>query len=572
MGKIRVLTDETASQVAAGEVVERPASLVKELAENSLDAGAHRIGVEFTKGGLRAIVVTDDGCGMDREDALMCLERHATSKLRSANDLVDVRTMGFRGEALPSIASVSRFRLVTRPRDGDFGTEVVVNGGRVESVSEAGTPPGTRVEVKDLFFNVPARRKFLRGDETEASHIVQVVQGLALSAWGVAIECRKDDRELLRLPAAKDLEVRVHDLFGPQFLKRLLPIGEFFAHDMRVRGFVARPGEGRRDRLQQYLILNGRPVVSPEVSGALREAYAGQMPQGLQPLAILHVEMPTAAVDCNVHPSKRQVRFSRPEEIRRLIFDAVQGALAASRPQPVAWTPPVATPFRKEEPVLPMVERPPRQPPQPPHMPPHQPPQPQESAPQPPADYRIIGRFGRFYFALEGSEGLVLLDVRAARERIAFEKLLRQMEGGCAPSQRLLMPEILELPAREHAWIVENAAALGEAGFLLEPFGGMTVKIEAVPAATAATPPEELLHEVATALRAAGRLPRGHGLHELLARTITRTSSTWSGGDDAALLLVNALLACDLPYASPNGHPTMIQFSFAELERKFGRG
>jgi len=576
MGKIRLLADEVASQVAAGEVVERPASIVKELAENSLDAGATRIDIDFARAGMKLISVRDDGCGMEHDDALLSLERHATSKLRSAADLSSVRSMGFRGEALPSIASVSRFRLLTREKAAPSGTEILVEGGRVRSVLEAGCAPGTLIEARDLFFNVPARGKFVRGEETESAQILQAVQGLAISAPATGFSCRRDGKEIYALPPAPSLDMRLRDLFGARFLDRLLPLGAASGEGIAISGFVAKPGEVRRDRLQQFVVVNGRPVASPEISGALREAYSGLLSGGTYPIAVLVVEMETTLVDCNVHPAKKQVRFARPEAVRAVLFDAVSAVLRRNHP-PVSVVSMPAPAFRPHEPELPVQPPQPREPPSVRHEQPAF--APREPAPEPPPvppaepgaeTFRVLGRFGVHYFALEGPEGLVLLDVRSASERIAFERLLRQMEAGEAPCQRLLVPEIVELPVREHAWICENTTPLRDAGFLVEPFGGMTVKIEGMPALAGHRDPGEVLHEVAATLRAAGRLPRGRGLCETVARAVCRSGGgeSFSGGADG---LLAELLKCELPYASPFGQPTMIQFSFHELERKFGR-
>lgn len=567
MGKVRLLPDDVASQVAAGEVVERPASIVKELAENSLDAGATRIAIDFARAGMKLISVQDNGCGMERDDALLSLERHATSKLRNAAELSTVRSMGFRGEALPSIASVSRFRLLTREAATASGTEVLVKGGRLESVRDAGCAAGTLVEARDLFFNVPARAKFVRGDETESAQILQAVQGMAISCPAVGFTCRRDGREIYALPPTPTLEVRLRDLFGARFLEKLLSLEEAVGDGFQITGFIAKPGEARRDRLQQFVVVNGRPVVSPEISAALREAYAGLLPAGTHPIAVLVVEMDTTLVDCNVHPAKKQVRFARPEKVRGTLFEAVEATLRG-RLSPLPRQPQTTPVFRPHEPDLPRQQPPVPEAPlaQPPPAPTERPP----AETSPAASFRVLGRLGEHYFALESQEGLVLLDVRSASERIAFERLLRQMEADSAPCQRLLMPEIVELPAREHAWICENTAPLRDAGFLVEPFGGMSVKIEGLPALAGHREPEQVLHEVAATLRAAGRLPRGRGLQETVARAICRSSGALAVPADATRLLTE-LLKCELPYASPFGQPTLIQFSFHELERKFGR-
>lgn len=340
MGKIRVLADEVASQVAAGEVVERPASLVKELVENSLDAGAGRIWVEFQRGGARQVTVRDDGCGMDREDALLCLERHATSKIRQGIDLMTVRTMGFRGEALPSIASVSHFRLVTREHSADMGVEVRVSGGKTEEVREIGAPPGTQIEVRDLFFNLPARRKFLRGEETESAHIVHGIEAIALANPKVAFECRRDGKTVRSLPQAKELAVRIRDLYGQDFLDRLDEVEQVVGEGFAVSGYLAKPGQGRRDRLQQHVILNGRPIVCAAVQQPLREAYADAIPRGEHPPAVLVIEMDPEWVDCNVHPAKREVRLRQPDLLKRAVYEAARGVITrARRPAAPVFTP-----------------------------------------------------------------------------------------------------------------------------------------------------------------------------------------------------------------------------------------
>lgn len=572
MGKIRLLSDQVASQVAAGEVVERPASLVKELVENSLDAGARRIWVEFARGGTRAVTVRDDGCGMDREDALMCLERHATSKIRDGADLAGVRTMGFRGEALPSIASVSRFRLVTREPGADSGTEVVVEGGKVETVREIGAPPGTQIEVKDLFYNLPARRKFLRGEETESAHILHNLQALALGNPGVAFECRRDGRNVLALPAAESLAVRIRDLLGADHLARLAEVAPAMGEGFRLSGFLAKPGQGRRDRLQQFVFLNGRPVHCPAVQQPLREAYAEVLERGAHPLAVLGIEMDPGLVDCNVHPAKLEVRLRQPDALRRAIYDLARQALAPPpRPAPLPRSAPPVTPpriFTPEIPqqVLPIPEPAPV-------------PMPAPGIPAAPVAveedrFRLVGVIEGGRLVLEGEEGLVLLDMRAALERILYESLIKGIEAGEVPVQRLLLPAVVELPAREHAWVADHLDDLQAAGFLIESFGGASLKIEGLPALAGERDPRQLLHDVASTLRAAGKLPRGREVREALARSVCQLAANGDLRPEAerARRLVRELLACELPYASPSGRPTMIQFSHAELDRKFGRG
>jgi DNA mismatch repair protein MutL len=575
MGKIRLLTDEVASQVAAGEVVERPASVVKELVENSIDAGARRIRVEFARGGTQLIRVEDDGSGMDREDALLSLERHATSKIRTAEDLADVGTMGFRGEAVPSIASVSRFRLVTRPPEAAAGTEIQISGGKIESVSDSGGAPGTSVEVRSLFFNLPARKKFLRGEETEAAHILHQAQSLAIAHPDVAMTLVRDGRTVWQAASTHDDEVRIRDLFGADFVSRLMAVPALEENGIRIEGFVAKPGEGRPDRELQFVVLNRRVVQCPAVFQSLREAYAEALPKGRHPLAVLRVTMDPLAFDCNVHPAKREVRLHRPDQVRQAVYAAAKGALEAFR-APVAPLrpvdlPPSPAPRNDSSPSLP-----------------HQPmrtsfsPAPQLDLPvmpaeaRPPEDddaFRLLGGLGARWILMEGGEGLVLLDVRAASERILFEGLRRETALGQVASQHLLLPEIIELTPKDAVWISENLQALQKAGFSLEAFGGFSFKVEALPACLSGRDARAALLDVCETLRSTGLLGSGQPVLDALVRSVSRIAALngFDYEESRARRLVRELLKCELPYACPQGRPTMIQWSFSELDRKFGR-
>ncbi len=566
MGKIRLLPDEVASQVAAGEVVERPASVVKELVENGVDAGARRIVVEFARGGTQLIRVADDGCGMDREDALLSLERHATSKIRSAGDLARVTTMGFRGEAVPSIASVSRFRMVTRPAAAEAGTEIVVAGGKIESVTDSGEAPGTTVEVRSLFFNLPARRKFLRGEETEAAHIIHQMESLAIAHPDIAMTLVRDGRRLWQAAATTDPGVRLRDLFGADFLKRLVPIGPREENGITISGHLARPGEGRPDRDQQFIVLNGRVVQCPAVYQPLKEAYSEAIPRGRHPLAVLRVSMDPMAFDCNVHPAKREIRLHRPDLLRQAVFLAARAMLdnlgrptIAPPESPGSVTPPGFTPC----------ERTPVAPAAPEAF--HAPPQTEWPMDREEEKFELIGGLADRWILMRSAEGLVLLDARGASERILFESLKREIETGSAPAQRLLLPEVIELPAKDSAWISENLEALRTAGFLLEPFGGSTFKVEGLPACLAANDARASLLDLCESLRSTGSLGGRPLVLDALIRSVSSLAAVKSFSFDPvrARQLVRELLRCELPYASPRGHPTMIQWSFSELGRKF---
>jgi DNA mismatch repair protein MutL len=575
MGRIRLLADEVASQVAAGEVVERPASVVKELVENSIDAGARRIVVEFARGGTRLLRVVDDGCGMDRDDALLSLERHATSKIRTAEDLAAVSTMGFRGEALPSIASVSRFRLATRPGEAAAGTEIRVAGGRIESVADCGGAAGTSIEVESIFFNVPARKKFLRGEETESAHIVHLMQSLAVAHPEVGMSLVRDGRRLWQAAPTEDLGVRLRDLFGGDFLARLVAVEPVEEHGIRLEGFLARPGEGRPDRELQFVVLNKRVVQCPAVFQSLREAYAEALPRGRHPLAVLRITMDPLAFDCNVHPAKREVRLHRPDLLRQAVYLAAGRALESLR-KPVSVRTAEPVPERVEMPGAAVPPRPVpvaatesfRPAPQL-EMPVEAP---RAAAPERP-EFRLLGGLGGRWIVMEGGDGLVLVDARAASERILFETMRREAAEGHAMSQRLLLPAVVELTAKDAVWINENRDPLGRAGFLVEPFGGDSFKVEAVPACLGERDPREALLDVCETLRATGLLGGGQPVLDALIRSVSRIAALngFDYSEARARRLVDELLECELPYACPQGRPTMIQWSFPELERKFGR-
>jgi DNA mismatch repair protein MutL len=572
MGKIRLLTDEVASQVAAGEVVERPASVVKELVENSIDAGARRIRVEFVRGGTQLIRVEDDGSGMDREDALLSLERHATSKIRSAADLAAVGTMGFRGEAVPSIASVSRFRLVTRPSEADVGTEIQISGGKIESVVDSGGAPGTSIEVRSLFFNLPARKKFLRGEETEAAHILQQMQSLAIAHPNVAMTLMRDGRLAWQAAATNDDEVRIRDLFGADFIARLMPIEPAEDNGIRIEGFVAKPGEGRPDRELQFVILNRRVVQCPAVFQSLREAYSEALPKGRHPLAVLRISMDPLAFDSNVHPAKREVRLHRPDLVRQAVYTTAKRALDAFR-TPIAAPAKMDRPLHREEPAI-FVSPTPQHVsfPAAPHI--ELPSMPPPSKPDEAVDaFRLLGGLGGRWILMEGAEGLVLLDTRAASERILFEGLRREAGMGQVASQRLLLPEIIELTSKDVVWISENLSALQAVGFLLEPFGGCSFKVEGLPSCLSHRDARTTLLDVCETLRSTGLVGSGQPVLDALVRSVSRIAAIngFEYEESSARRLVRELLKCELPYACPQGRPTMIQWSFHELDRKFGR-
>src|SRR5687767_3441538 len=358
MSKIRVLADHVANQIAAGEVVERPASVAKELVENSIDAGATRITIEIEAGGRRLLKVSDDGEGMVRDDAVLAFERHATSKISVSEDLAAIGTLGFRGEALASIASVAKVELITSTEDAASGTRVTIDGGRMRNVKDAAHPRGTTLAVRDLFFNVPARRKFLRSEATETFHLTNLVTHYALAHPEIAFTFVNNGREVVRAASAKDLRERAYQIFGGEFLENLLEVNGGHGDVARVTGFVSAPRDRRTSRDSQYLFVNRRFVRDRMIGRALSEAYRSILPHGVYPAALLFIETPLEEVDVNVHPAKTEVRFRRSAAVADAVREAVKSALASAgytRPEERFAEPPAPPP--SPEPALEIQDR-----------------------------------------------------------------------------------------------------------------------------------------------------------------------------------------------------------------------
>ncbi len=686
MNRIKLLPEQVANQIAAGEVIERPASVVKELVENALDAGAGKVAVEIQAGGRSLIRVTDDGTGMSRDDALLCLERHATSKIQRAEDLAAIATMGFRGEALPSIASVSRFTLTTRERDGRSpeGTQVVVNGGKIAEVKAAGSATGTNVEVRQLFFNLPARRKFLRTEETEAAHVQHYLTLAALAFPEVAFTFQKEGRFVWQLPAQKSgaatssrleaLRERLRALLGDE---KLLPVNFLAALDdpfkseetdifetaspenselrtanspppvaellrrtgeLRIWGFIGAPGVSRATRESQHLFVNRRPVENRGLNYALLEGYHTTLMKGRYPVCCLFLEIDPAAVDVNIHPAKREVKFHRELEIRKFTAQAMRETLLAfhselpkptagfnaemqktqgqkpGRPEIVQSKPAPETSALPNFPekLKPALVEPPKVPTQPAPLkkgyspsaaaaapatsepqtpspilhPPSSPPPPAVPTPdlRPPSSgptpllnvpLRLIGVIGKLYVVLESDRGLVLLDQHAAHERILFEQMLNRIEqSGSAPSQKLLLPETIELAARDANFLREQLPVLTRLGVGLSEFGERTFLLDTLPPFVKVTDPRRFVLDLVDELKAAGREVNLARLGEhTIAKTVCRHAVKANdplGGRELEKL-VEDLRHCAMPYTCPHGRPTLIEMNYRELEKKFGR-
>lgn len=598
MPRIHVLPDILASQVAAGEVVERPSSVVKELVENSIDAGAKEILVEIERGGTALIRITDDGCGMAQDDALLSLERHATSKLRQTSDLQHIMTLGFRGEAIPSIASVSRFRMITRERESVAGTEVLVEGGKIRDVREAGCAPGTTIEIKQLFFNIPARRKFLKAETTEASHVELEVRLHALSAEHVRFRYRRDGNELFDLPQVASKQDRLRHLLGAETASELIEIPLFHGNGFSIEGQMLPAVHARKGRRHQCVFLNGRPIEDLAISRGLAEGFKGGLMDGMHPAAWLWIEMEPQLVDVNVHPAKREVRFHRGHELRDGIALAVNQALQKQQRRneaPAAeLSPPrsgvVKSALHATAVVDPSVQ----------HEPVRSPEVPawsvtnrrwiaqdaqevmeladEESAPQETTEkskahgaaaFRVVGQVHQRFIVLESHDGLVLFDPRAARERIVYEQMLRSETSG-VESQGLLVPILVEVDPRERDLVLRNQDRFAAAGLELGDFGGGTLQVRSFPPFLHVKDPRSFVHEVIDDLIAGGA-GGAKIAYDKLAKSLAKKASTGETADESiALDLLEELFRCDLPYCAADGRPTLTEFSIRELERRFG--
>ena len=558
---IAVLAPQVADQIAAGEVVERPASVLKELIENALDAGATAIRVEIEDGGKSLIRVSDDGAGMSRADAELALSRHATSKIREAADLIGVATFGFRGEALPAIASVSRFELETSS-DGDASTRLRVTGGKREAVEDAVRQRGTTVTVRGLFFNTPARRKFLRAQATETRAAVEVVTLLALTRPDVAFTLTSDDRALIDVrPSMRSID-RVHALWGPALADTLLPI----AHregPLEVRGFAQRPAQAKPAGRKGYVFVRGRPIRDPFILRAAEAGYRSTIAPGDRPSLILFLELPGDAVDVNVHPSKLEVRFRDKFFVEKVVEQAVRaalGPLAAAAPLGVggqglgvgaSWPGLTGTmPTGSAQELFPT--------------------DPLAPSPQSPAP--LLQVFDT-YIVFQTDSGVAIVDQHSAHERVLYERAMRQLTGDGATAQRLLLPLTLEFTAPELEAIDAHRELLRRVGYEVEPFSGRAVVVHTAPNPHPRFDAARCLGELVADL-AGGRFGGLANRLERFAATYACRAAIKAGQrlePDEMRELVARLLTATLPAHDVHGRPTVVQLPKEELERRFGR-
>ena len=602
MGNIHIMSPELVGRIAAGEVVERPASVVKELVENSIDAGATNIRVNVEQGGRKLIQVIDNGCGMDRADAMLCLETHATSKLTANGDVGQISTLGFRGEALPSIASVSRFILQTRRAEDIAGTEVTVDYGKIRDARDCGCAPGTNIRVAQLFANLPARQKFMRGPETEDGYIEEMVRMLALARPDVGIALFTNNKETLRVNATNDIALRVAAVMGREIFSAMLPI-DYAEEDIRVRGFITNPGYTRSSRREQRAIVNGRAASADTIYFAIRDAFDSLVMKGRYPGAVIYIDLPPDRVDVNVHPTKREVRFRDQRQVSLVLGAALRKALRGmaggqemrlndqegaaiaaqgSQPQqtPVqqgASAPPLPCPPPSMPPAN--IQLPLTMPPGPHTAPASQTSQPvnlREEGAQPAPDsraslkqLRYMGLLGTRYALAESENGLVVVNLKAAHQRIVFERLLKGLNAKSVPQQQLLIPISINLGVEDARFIRAELQRFSQLGFSLEHFGGTSFLLTALPAAMPDNNMEQVLRDMIDDLRKCPVTSRQNVVH--LAQVACRHAifSSDKLTDTDAINIIRDLVSSDMPYACPNGHPTMVHVTYAELAKRF---
>ena len=562
--RVAILSDAVANQIAAGEVVERPASVVKELVENAIDAGAGQVRIELEQGGKTRIVVSDDGSGMNRQDAVLALDRHATSKIVAAADLVGVQTFGFRGEALPAIASVSRFTLLTS--DGAEGSELTVTGGRLDEVTDAVRQRGTTVTVRGLFFNTPARRKFLRSVGSETRAASEAVATLALAHPAVGFELVVDGDTRLQVPPGQDESSRLAGVWGPHLTGTLVPV-QYASGPLAIRGFAQRPGDAAPTGRRTQLFVNGRPVRDPFLIRAAEAGYRSAIHPGDRPSLLLHLAVDPADVDVNVHPAKLEVRFRDRIAVERVAEEAIRhalGGLAAAAPvgewrpfpespQPSAFNQPSAVSHQPSAGTQDSLFLPP---------------------PPAPATFTApVWQLFQSYIVFEGADSFVIVDQHSAHERVLFEEVMAQLRSGGAASQRLLLPETTELTDEELEALEAHRETLELIGFQVEPFGGRSVVIHAVPAPHPRFDALACFRELVADL-ARGRFGGWANRLERFGATYACRAAVKAGmplGEEEMRRLLFRLFETRLPPHDVHGRSTIVQLPREELERRFGR-
>lgn len=572
MGIIKHLKQEVISKIAAGEVVERPASVVKELVENALDAGSTEIKVEVQAGGRKFIRVTDDGEGMTPEDALLAPQRYSTSKIESEEDLFSIRTFGFRGEALSAIAAVSKMKIITR-KDGELaGVEVIVEGGVFKGSKEVGCPLGTSVEVRDLFFNVPVRLKFLKTLGTELGQIGEVMAKIALANAKTHFQLFHEGKLLANYPVREDLSSRLAEALGREAGKKM----HFFRSrngEIEIEGYAGEPGFDRPNSRGIYLFVNRRPVRDRLLIHAVMEAYRNLIPKDRYPVVLLFVQLPPSAVDVNIHPSKWEVKFTDSEAVHRRVVLSIRGLLerapwlkdsrerVRNHLNELRETPAIY-PHRAAEASLPFEYRKTLEG------------KSGQDDPQLVSRHPFLGQIDNTYLVFQSLDGLTLVDQHAAHERVVFERLLGEFSGGSIRRQALLFPEMIELSIGEAKATEGHLMELEKMGFEIEPSGGRTFWVKSVPEVLAAREPLQALKEIIQHISSWGKNADLQSsfdplLHLMACRSAVQASQTMS--QEEAVALLSDLQTCISPSRCPHGRPTLLKITLADLKKMFQR-
>jgi DNA mismatch repair protein MutL len=579
--RVKILSEHVINRIAAGEVIERPASVVKELVENSIDARASSVNVEIEGGGRKLIRVRDNGIGMSHDDAFLALERHATSKLSSETDLVGIATMGFRGEALASIASISRLKLLTRDESQDAGTEILIEGGVLRKSQRVGMGIGTAIEVRNLFFNVPVRRKFLKGSGVEAAHIQELLMKLALAFPTVAFTYSEDGKSKMDAPSVRTTFERIHTLYSKDVRENLMPV-DHLVGDAHLKGYVARPPYARSSMRSVLTFVNGRSVRDRLVNATVARAFSNLMERGRYPVAILFIELPPDLVDVNVHPQKAEVRFVRPVQISELILDGIHQALMGA---PFNPPPAPAVPLFSRSPLTPVArhiqdEREPsyvateREEPKVDHAPDFATP-PLNQGKGKFSSLGIVGKLPNSFLVLFSDDEIVIMDHHAAHERLIFDKLMRKEKDASKPaSQDLLIPKILQYSVLEASALAEHLDLLQNAGFRIEEFGEREFVVKGVPEWFGNSDLEALFSQLVDVMLNTGIRGDPARFKEEVLKSIACQASvkeTMTMQAEEIRTLLNDLDRFGSPDVCPHGRPLAVRLSFSEIRRKMGR-
>lgn len=575
MGIIRILDEASINKIAAGEVIERPASVVKELIENSIDAGADTIRIEVTKSGKGSIRVTDNGCGMSRDDAALSYVKHATSKIRKIDDIETVRTMGFRGEALSSISAIANVEITTKTKNELSGTKIIIQGGKLESIIETGAPDGTAILVNDLFYNTPVRKKYLKSDTTELARIIDIVSRIAIGHNNVSFSLFNNGKELLRSPACELPGTIIH-IYGQEVARAMMPL-YLESPIVRITGFISRPTLMRSSLDFQSFYVNDRNINSRAIGFALREGYGTLMPRGRFPIAVLKINVDTHEVDVNVHPTKNQVRLSHEKDICDMVKQAVKNALSKNDlipdikmplQQSLLYGTPAADPSQVKETIsnfepsakdterrLRRSDRAGMENEQNNEIP----------------EVKVLGQVDSIYILAGTKNGLMIIDQHAAHERVFFE-LVRESKRD--DSQEMIVPINIELDSREKVLINDTIPYLEEFGFRISEFGPDSFAVTAVPIVLGKLEDPQIVHDIISDILSEGKIKEETGIFERVTKSIACRSALKAGANCSMSQmekLIKQLFRTDNPYTCPHGRPTMVSLNRQELDKLFRR-